>query len=515
VRDEPVGEVFRVRERKIAFAGETWTEVLVNDVHDSAGRQLSARRLGDYLGSELRGQLLERGVKLRIVDRTARGRALKDFLVTPKRYRGRRLLDIADLAVPGFSRARLEIYHAGQETTEAAGPRPAIALTCGGVVVCDDLAAIEGREFDRAPWNLGVYEGVVEFPDLEVSPATRRGFSPGPAADAIFEALRTVEPELLRVAEIERERRRVEEDESLARDLKRVFRPLVRNLPQYEFFDVRTQGSAGVTRSSPEVGEAMGSSPSDDSAPGDPAGPRSGGEAEDDASEAASDDDTKDTDTPDDTAGEAPPPPPESEIIESGDMPEPPAEVLPPGPLAELRISPRRSRLLRSARRELSARPVDTTGRTIERTMDIEWTLAEGPGLLAAEGCRATFVAPDELGVARILARAVEGDRSAEAEATVEIVETLMGGQRDAGIPSPRRAFDPSGDWRSRMRGRRWEYNAAHPDYRAVVDDPRRRFRYLVHLLAKEIVLRNYGEPKDERILERVVEVLTHIHPRG
>jgi hypothetical protein len=47
-----------------------------------------------------------------------------------------------------------------------------------------------------------------------------------------------------------------------------------------------------------------------------------------------------------------------------------------------------------------------------------------------------------------------------------------------------------------------------------VADDPRRRFRYLVHLFAKEIVLWNYGEAKDERLLERMVEVLTHIKPR-
>jgi hypothetical protein len=47
-----------------------------------------------------------------------------------------------------------------------------------------------------------------------------------------------------------------------------------------------------------------------------------------------------------------------------------------------------------------------------------------------------------------------------------------------------------------------------------VVDDPRKRFRYLAHLFAKEIVLRNYGEPKDERLLERLVEVLTYIRSK-
>jgi hypothetical protein len=115
--------------------------------------------------------------------------------------------------------------------------------------------------------------------------------------------------------------------------------------------------------------------------------------------------------------------------------------------------------------------------------------------------------------VIRVEAR--EGDRAATAEATVEVVEVLSGERPDAGIPNPERVVDPKGDWRSRVLGRRWEYNAAHPDYQAARDDPKRRLRYLVHLFAKEIVLRNYGEPQDERLLERMVEVLTHIRARG
>ena len=43
------------------------------------------------------------------------------------------------------------------------------------------------------------------------------------------------------------------------------------------------------------------------------------------------------------------------------------------------------------------------------------------------------------------------------------------------------------------------------------MEEPRRRLRYRVHLFAKEMVLWNYGEPKDERLLERMVEVLTYV----
>ena len=114
----------------------------------------------------------------------------------------------------------------------------------------------------------------------------------------------------------------------------------------------------------------------------------------------------------------------------------------------------------------------------------------------------------------KIEAKAWQGLRLERAIAELEVVEKLRGDNPDAGIPDPRRTFDQNGDWRSRLNGRVWEFNAAHPDYLEVVDDPKRRLRYMAHLLSKEIVLHNYGEPKNESLLERMVEVLTHIRSK-
>ncbi|MEW6742959.1 MAG: hypothetical protein AB1486_09380 [Planctomycetota bacterium] len=46
-------------------------------------------------------------------------------------------------------------------------------------------------------------------------------------------------------------------------------------------------------------------------------------------------------------------------------------------------------------------------------------------------------------------------------------------------------------------------------------DDPKRRFRYLVRLFAKEVVLRNFADAGAAAILEKLVEVLTHIDGSG
>jgi hypothetical protein len=388
-----------------------------------------------------------------------------------------------ELPVPGFSAARLEIYHAGEEREEP----PRVALTCGGTVVCEDLSRVEGYDLDRPPWSSGSFEGLIEFPDLEVAPATRRGIIPNAAADAFFAALKGIESSLLAVIVEERDKRRAEEDENVAREIRKVFRPLAKKLPQYDFFEVRSR---------PAVAEDGGPGGGEDGAAklgrtnGDGEGPST------------------------DHAGE-PESEPSSEVIEEGDLPAPEAEILPPGPLAAVRIVPRKSRLLLEATRGLRARAVDGTGRPIATGIACAWALAEGEGTLTPDGDRAVFTAPDRPAAARVTVEARQGEMVASAEAEIEVVEKLAGERPDAGIPEPRRAFDPAGDWRSRVQGRVWEYNAAHPDYQAVEDDARRRFRYLVHLFAKEIVLRNYGEPSDERLLERVVEVLTHIGPRA
>lgn len=483
-RNAPSAEVVRTPQRRFSFTNETWTEVVISGVHESAARQTAGRRLGEYLGSELRGQILERQVKLRIIDQKARGAAPRDFLVVPQRYRGRRIEELLQLQVVGHRPGRIELYFV--DPAEERDQTPAISVTCGGTVVCDDVTRLEGADFARSPWTSRAFEGLIEFPDLEVAPATRRGILPGPAAEAFYEALRALEPELAKFLEVEREKRLEEQEEDLAREIRKAFRAVATTLPQYDFFEVRSrkQGeeSPGTEAPPAKLGHLT------------PAGvPGS------EVSEASG--------APTEGA-------PVSEVVDSGDSPEPPPQILPPGPLETVRIVPRRSRLLPGASRILTAKAVDADGRQIQHAVDFTWILRAGPGRLEGQGDQATYSAPESVGAAHVFVVARQWKKTAESDATIDIVERLRGESSRAGIPSPKRVFDTSGDWRSRVAGRVWEYNAAHPDYQVVAEDSRKRLRYLVHLFAKEIVLRNYGEPKDERLLERLVEVLTYIDSR-
>lgn len=495
VRDEPMAEVRSVKQTRIPFDGDTWTEFTIRHVHASPARQLSARRLGEYLGAELRGQLLTRDVKLRMIDRLARTAALKDFLVVPQRFEGRRLPQFGELAVPGWPRALLELYLLDPE----AESRSRVALTCGGTVVCDDLAAVEGHELARDLWGWDRLEGIVEFPALDVAPSTRRGFSPSPSADALFAALATLEPELGDLFKSEHEKRSEQLDEHLAREIRSVFRPLVASLPQYDFFEITTlrdnllgtkkPGSAqvGHTETAPATGTDI------------LAGDAAAGDAIPGAAMRAEESD----------------PPSVTEIVDADDAPAPPLQLFAPGPLQSVRLVPAKSRLLPGASRSLAAKAADADGHPVTEGVVFAWRIVEGLALIEASETHAVLSAGSQLGRVRVTVTAQQGEITCAGSAEIEVVPKLAGDNPDAGIPDPERAFDPNGDWRSRVVNGRWEYNAAHPDYRAVADDNKQRLRYLVHLFAKEIVLHNYGEAKDERLLERLVEVLTHIKSRG
>src|SRR5207244_3868902 len=78
---------------------ERFTEVVVSGLHTEAIPALAARRIGDFLAAELRGQLLERGVELVVADRMARGTAPKQLSVKPPRFLGDRLEGLGPVEV--------------------------------------------------------------------------------------------------------------------------------------------------------------------------------------------------------------------------------------------------------------------------------------------------------------------------------------------------------------------------------------------------------------------------------
>ena len=494
--DVSEGEVFPSRSRLIGEP-QTFTEVTVLGIHEAAVNKVRPPRLQAYLANELRGQLLERDAVVTIHDRVARGRARKEFTVKPRPYLGRPIDAWRELEVPGFEAARVELYLVAEE--ERAG---VVALACGGTTVLDDIAEIDGVDLPRAPWSGGRLEGVIDFPELHVSPGTRRGFTHDEPVAAFLAALAGLESQLEGLLAGEARRRSVERQEQVAQEIRRAFRSVARRLPEYEFFGVRGDRAAGHEQATageplpgaetPPAGDATVGSDADAQAP--PQRVTDDGVAQDSGDPAPS--------TPD---GQ----PLEEEPLIDG-------LLFPPGPLARVELAPRSVRLPPLASRRLRARALDGDGRPCAGDVSFHWTI-DGVGELQPDGASALYSAPEAPHPVHdtfVRVQATQDDVLVEASAPVLIVDPDTG-KRVAGIPEPRAVSAPNEPWRSRVTSGRWEYNDAHRDYLEVADVEARRLRYLIHLFAKEVVLSNFGRPGDQEILERMVEVLTSLDSGG
>jgi hypothetical protein len=209
--DKARATVGEARSRRIVDA-ETYTRVTIIGIHEAAIDKIRPARLQAYLANELRGQLLEREAIVRIVDRVARGRVRKLFVV---------------------------------------GPRPYL-----------------GRSLD--PRSHGLLEGVIDFPELHVAPGSRRGFAHDEPVAAFPAAIEGLERELVDSIEEEQRRRTALRQENLARDIRKAFRSVASHLPDYDFFAVRGReagadgkggGEGAVLRTPPRPLRARYSSP--------------------------------------------------------------------------------------------------------------------------------------------------------------------------------------------------------------------------------------------------------------
>lgn len=471
--DQERAEIVKVRAKALADE-PTYTEITLRGLHEAAARVIRPPRLQAYLAGELRGQLLERGAELTIRDRVSRGTAQKHFVVKPQPFLGAPLAELHELAVPGHEDARVELYFVSGED-ERTGR---VVLACGGATVLDDIALVDG-ELPRPVWTTGRLEGVIDYPELEVAPGTRRGFAPNEAAEAFLRALAGLERELETRLAAESERSEAARTQTMARDIRRAFRSVASRLPEYELFDVKAGARDDAREDAREPGQRLGAAL--EASLATPARPE-----------------------------------PTSAAAERDDTPAPAHEadgqLFPPGPLARVKLVPGNLRLPPEVTRSFRARALDADGRPASGPLDFRWRL-EGPGELVAEADGARFTAPSTPALSVLHVLVHSGKLQAEATAELETSLELLGRERVGGIPEPRPIHAPGEPWRSRLVADAWEYNESHPDYRTAAESDAGRLRYLIHLFAKEVVLRNFGRPGDGDLLERLVQVLTHLTP--
>lgn len=464
VEDQERAEIARLP----AAIGEpdTFTEILISELHESALRALAGRRLAEYLAAELRGPLLRTGVDLEVSDHLARGAGQKRFSVVPKRFSGERLNLPESIDVPPHAAARVELY-----LVRGGDGLQGIQVSCAGTLVADDIAELRSLGFEGSPWVGAGLSGIIDFPGFNVPPSTRRGVIPDQAAAAFVAAMERLVPEIeAELGRFEKERSEVASRQTM-QELKRALRGLRDRLPQYELPHVPGDEMAAELTT--------------------PGGPLELGEMPDDGSGAK----------PNGTSGDTLP-------------------LFPVGPLASVAITPETCPLAPGEERRVSAVPRATDGRRVREGVAYAWTItASGvpgaampfsvtgvgarPAVRAAPGARIGSTATLEL-------TATQGADVAQASATLVVADKEARDAAGFGIPEPELVDDPNGLWRSRFDGERWQVNAAHPDYLGARAEPRSRFRYLLACLTKEIVQRTHGGIGTEAVLESVIEILSH-----
>ena len=470
-RDRPDYEIEPVRGR--LALDERFTEVVVIGLHQEAQTALVGRRAADYLAAELRGQLLSRSVELIVEDRMSRGRAQKVIPVRPRRFLGERLEGIGPIEVPDYPPIRFEIYLSGSgEPAGSDEPAARLAIYSAGTLVAESFDDLAPLGLDRAPWTDPRLSGIVDFPAFRVAPGSRRGVVVDAASGAFARALALVEPILAGVLDAIERRRAEELDKTMVRDLQRAFRHFYKHRPRYALLPV-----------------------SDDTPAQD-----GGGDGEGEGATAA------------------PGTVPEAEVRDATRR-RASIDLLPPGPLHAVRVTPDPLRVECRGTRRARAHALDATGRRVDGADGIdggvafEWSLTTDCGTLTPEGesgDRVLFTAGDREANGRLQVTARAADREARAEVEIEVLEQLGAGRGNEGIPEPELVHHPGATWRSRMHDGRWQVNTGHRDFRNVAERPVLKLRYLAGLFAKEVVLRSHQDPRLERPLEQLVEISSY-----
>ncbi len=469
VEDQERAEL--VRDRMAFETADTFTEVVISELHDSAQRLLTGRRLNDYLASELRGMLLATGAGLEIHDGLARGLAERTFTVVPRRFVGERLALPESASVQGYPPARIELYLTRGED------RAAIEVSSAGTLVADDAAELRAEGLDRSPWTGRGLTGLIEFPAFQIPPGTRRGIVPDAASEAFARAMADYEPLVeAELARFERERQATTSRQMLA-DLRRALRGLRARLPQYEL---------------PKVEEPA--------PPSEGTTPVAGSGATPEGMPLASDG----------NGGDAAKAPGDEDEVARGEEP----SLFPPGPLALVRLVPSEIAVSPGRERRVQAVPLDLDGRRVSGKVGFSWSSDNAAVAIVGEGPKPLVrVQPDARPGVRgaIFVVATHAEARAEASATVLVADRPeLSADLASGVPEPELIDDPGARWRSRFDGQRWQVNASHGDYIALRGEGRTRLRYLLALFAKEVALRAHGVPGSEEALESLVEILAH-----
>ena len=452
---------------------ERGTELTIKPLLKSL--QLSGEKMQWYLASELRDRIKQSGVDITVHDRTSR----KQFKVEPRQFDGRLLHGF-----PDDDNVYLELYLSEPKSGNQVG------LYRTGTRVLPSITDLD--RFAHAPWTSQYLQGIIDAPQLNLTPGTRLGVIYDEKLKALEEALKPIEGILEKEIAAQQQAEEEQASQHILKTLNKAFREALITLPaeEYDWFELQhskphrqksneSLNDDDIPLTADESGDVVGEG--NDSSPPDGI-----------------------NHSPNDKAAEKP----QKELFEYI------------GPLASVRISPASSVVRVTESRNFQALARDMKRRQVDREVLYQWRIIEGDGTLDnTETELATFTAGDEPGLVKIGITATEGALVFEHEALITVTSTLIDdssrtsskdGNKQQGLPaySFRRAAGEL--WRSEFNTEQnlVIINSGHRDFVfASKSSKALKLRYICRLYAKELVIKNFPGARPEQLLERMIEI--------
>jgi len=456
---------YTIAERRRLFASKG-TEVLIRPLL-SGIRHLSGEKIQWYLSAELRDRIRKSGVQIQILDRQAR----TQHQVVPREFGGQLLHRLASVETT-FGEVYIELY--------LNDPQPAnrVGLYRHGTRVLDDIAVLD--VFQRAPWNTGFLQGIVDAPFLNLTPGTRTGILQDERFSAFCDALESAEKALNEAIEEQKQAAEERASRDILRAIHRAFREALLALPpeEYDWFQIPDG------RDSAKLGLQRPGIPSQESEPQ----PSSSGAQDGKATVR------------------------QKEFFDF------------PGPLHSVVIAPSSCTVSVRTTKNLRALPRDRSRRPVEENLTYEWAITEGAGEIRnADAEIVTFLSPKEPGLTRLRVRVRQTEVECEAEALITVTDALLSDipkspRSRQGLPAYTFRRAPGELWRSRYEEERnlIVINNAHRDFVYASRNKALKLRYICRLYIKELVQQNFPGLSADRLLERMVELslYTEVHLR-
>ncbi len=454
---------YQIRDVPSLFS-PTGTELVIKPIL-SGVKQLSGEKIQNYLASELRDRISRTGVTIKILDRTSR----KEFLVEPRKFKGRLLHDIPVIRNP-LGEIYCELY------LNEPLPENQIGLYKLGTRVMPSISKIEN--FNCHPWNSPYLEGIIDTSFIQLTPGTRDGFIYDDAWESFVVSLDPLKDFLIDIID---EQKRAEDDKASKNILKRITKALqdaFHHLPQeeYSWLQIKPGKKLEIVKKSPML--------------------TSGDESD------LSADPVYISKEIEEKSGSG-----QKEFFEIA------------GPLYSAIISPSSLIIGVGDKKKLRIIARDKSKRQLDSGYSVKWYVDEGEGVIDSPDKEfVQFSAPYEPGIISVGAIVTQDERECLAECIITVTKELIDKDKTTGSSDgstkkglPGYTFQKAAGelWRSRFDAATSLIiiNNGHADFIYASKSKSRKLKYIAKLFTKELVLSNFPEASRENLMERMIEL--------